>query len=193
MWISWYEVLLIWPMGLYFGKLISSYYVTRVNDSTQITIFGDSDLIRVTLKKMVIRLESRFSQNDSTRVTINDSRLESESFLQNLWASDRGLMSHLHIVIPAVVLILWPGSAPAGAGPNARFRRGAPLSSGFMASWCLVNRVAPFLRKCPTWTSRNTANYWRWPLCRWYHRSMGVGISRVPLATSMFMTNMLLW
>jgi len=79
-------------MGLYFGKLISSYYVTRVNDSTQITIFGDSDLIRVTLKKMVIRLESRFSQNDSTRVTINDSRLESESFLQNLWASDRGLM-----------------------------------------------------------------------------------------------------
>jgi len=71
-------------MGLYFGKLISSYYVTRVNDSTQITIFGDSDLIRVTLKKMVIRLESRFSQNDSTRVTINDSRLESESFLQNL-------------------------------------------------------------------------------------------------------------
>ena len=38
--------------------------------------------------KMVTRLESHFSQNDSTRVTINDSRLESESFLQNLWAPD---------------------------------------------------------------------------------------------------------
>jgi len=34
------------------------------------------------------RLESLFSQNDSTRVTINDSMLESESFLQNLWVSD---------------------------------------------------------------------------------------------------------
>ena len=30
------------------------------------------------------RLESRFLPNDSTRVTISDSRLESESFLQNL-------------------------------------------------------------------------------------------------------------
>jgi len=34
------------------------------------------------------RLESCFSQNDSTRVTVNDSRLESESFLQNLWVPD---------------------------------------------------------------------------------------------------------
>jgi len=31
------------------------------------------------------RFESRFSQNDSSRVTFNDSRLESESFSQNLW------------------------------------------------------------------------------------------------------------
>jgi len=30
----------------------------------------------------VTRLESRFPQNDSTRVTVNDSRLESESILQ---------------------------------------------------------------------------------------------------------------
>jgi len=37
---------------------------------------------------MVTRLESRFSQNDSTRVTLNDSRLESESFSQNLWVPD---------------------------------------------------------------------------------------------------------
>ena len=36
---------------------------------------------------MMTRLESRFSQIDLTWVTINDSRLESESFLQNLCAS----------------------------------------------------------------------------------------------------------
>jgi len=63
--------------------------VTRVNDSTRVTIIGDSDSTRVTLRKMMTRLESRFSQNDSTRVTINDSRLESESFLKNLRACDR--------------------------------------------------------------------------------------------------------
>jgi len=33
-------------------------------------------------------LDSRFSENDSTRVTINDSRLKSESFLKNLWPYD---------------------------------------------------------------------------------------------------------
>jgi len=33
------------------------------------------------------RLESRFSQNDSSRVTVNDSRLELESFSQNLLSS----------------------------------------------------------------------------------------------------------
>ena len=68
--------------------LVGSDSVTRVNDSTRVTIFGDSDSTRVTLRKIVTRLESRFSQNDSTRVTINESRLETESFLQNLRASD---------------------------------------------------------------------------------------------------------
>jgi len=34
------------------------------------------------------RLVLRFSQNDSSRVTVSDSRLESESFLQNLWVPD---------------------------------------------------------------------------------------------------------
>jgi len=58
--------------------------VTRVNNSTRVTTFGDSHSTRVMLRKMVTRLESRFSQNDSTRVTVSDSRLESESFLQNL-------------------------------------------------------------------------------------------------------------
>jgi len=42
--------------------------VTRVNDSTRVTIFGDSDSTRVTLRKMLTRVESRFSQNDSTRL-----------------------------------------------------------------------------------------------------------------------------
>jgi len=69
-------------------QIVSSDSVTRVNDSTRVKIFGDSDLTRVTLRKMVTRLESRFSQNDSTRVTTNDSRLEWKLFLQNLWASD---------------------------------------------------------------------------------------------------------
>ena len=64
--------------------LPSSDSVIRVNDSTRVTIFGESDSTRVTLKKMMTRLVSRFSQNDSTRVTVNNSRLESESFLQNL-------------------------------------------------------------------------------------------------------------
>jgi len=40
---------------------------------TRVTIFGDSDSIRVTLRKMLPRLVSRFSQNDSTRVAVNDS------------------------------------------------------------------------------------------------------------------------
>jgi len=52
-------------------------------------IFGDSDAARVTLRKMVTRLESRFSQNDLTRVTFNYSRIESESFLQNLSVPDK--------------------------------------------------------------------------------------------------------
>jgi len=60
--------------------------MTRLYSSHDI---GDSDSTRVTLKKMVTRLESRFSQNDSTRVTVIDSShshwLESESFLQSHW------------------------------------------------------------------------------------------------------------
>jgi len=51
--------------------LTGSDSVTRVNDLTRVTIFGDSDSTRVTLRKMVTRLESRFSQNDSTQVTVN--------------------------------------------------------------------------------------------------------------------------
>jgi len=48
-------------------NLITSDSVTRV------TIYGDSDSTRVTLRKMVTQLKSRFSQNDSTRVTVVDS------------------------------------------------------------------------------------------------------------------------
>jgi len=38
-----------------------------------------------------------------------------------------------------------PGPALAGAGPNARLSRGAPLSSGVMTSSCSVNRTTTFL------------------------------------------------
>ena len=54
---------------------------------TRVTIFGVSYSTRVLLRKLVTGFESRFSQNDSTQVTVNDSRLESESFLQNFWVS----------------------------------------------------------------------------------------------------------
>ena len=37
-----------------------------------------------------------------------------------------------------------PGPALAGAGPNARPRRGAPLNRGVMTSSCSVNRARPF-------------------------------------------------
>ena len=60
--------------------------MTWVNDSSH--EFGASDSTRVMLTKMVTRLGSSFSQNDSTRVTVNDSRLESVSFSQNLWVLD---------------------------------------------------------------------------------------------------------
>jgi len=53
-------VALILPIASRFG---SKYHTVVISDS----------LTRVTLRKMVIRLESRFSQNDSTRVTVNDS------------------------------------------------------------------------------------------------------------------------
>jgi len=59
---------------------------------TRVTIFADSDSTRdssnAEKKADSSRLELHFSQNDSTRVTINDSRLESESFLQNLLVPD---------------------------------------------------------------------------------------------------------
>ena len=42
--------------------------VTRVNDSTRVTFFGDSASTRVMLRKMLTRLASRFSQHDSTRL-----------------------------------------------------------------------------------------------------------------------------
>jgi len=41
--------------------------MTRLELMIRVTIFGDSDTIRVTLRKMVTRLESRL--NDSTQAT----------------------------------------------------------------------------------------------------------------------------
>jgi len=43
--------------------------------------------------------------------------------------------------------LLCLGPAPAGVGPNARPRRGAPLSSGVITSLCSVNRAMTFLMK----------------------------------------------
>ena len=59
-----------------FDLVFPSDSVTRVNDSTRVMIFGDSDSTRVTLTTMM------------TRVKINDSWLVSESFVQHLWATD---------------------------------------------------------------------------------------------------------
>ena len=42
--------------------------VTRVNDSTRVTIFGDSDSTRVTLRKMVTRLKSSHVFHRMTRL-----------------------------------------------------------------------------------------------------------------------------
>jgi len=58
--------------------------VTRVNDSSHDFWWLELDSSHVENDCDSTQLESRFSQNDSTRVTVNDSRLESESFLQKL-------------------------------------------------------------------------------------------------------------
>jgi len=39
------------------------------------------------------------------------------------------------------LVLLYPGPALAGAGPNARPRRGTPLSRSFMTSSCSVSRA----------------------------------------------------
>jgi len=55
----------------------SSDRMTRDNDSIRVTTLGDS-----------LDSSQRILPNDSTRVTINDSRLESKSYSQNHQASD---------------------------------------------------------------------------------------------------------
>jgi len=65
-------------------RVFASDWLTGVNGSTRITILSDST--RATLRNDVLIPpgESRFLINDSARVTVNDSALESGSFLQNL-------------------------------------------------------------------------------------------------------------
>ena len=61
----------------------TSYCTGISTDSvTRVAIIGDSYLSRVTLRKILTPMESRFSQNDLTRFTINNARHESEGFLQ---------------------------------------------------------------------------------------------------------------
>ena len=74
------------------GYQVASDSVTRVNDSTRVTIFGVSDSTRVTLRKMVTRLASHFSQNHSS----HSQWLESESLLQNLYVPDWTNTVRLH-------------------------------------------------------------------------------------------------
>jgi len=59
--------------------------VTRVNDSSQNFWWLELDSTQVEKNGYSTRLESPFLQNDSTRVTVIDSRLKSETFLQNFW------------------------------------------------------------------------------------------------------------
>jgi len=74
--------------GWTFGAALQAFYYCVWSGSvTRVTIFVESDSTQVTLGTMATGLESRFSQKDSTRVNINDSGRESESFLQNLWLS----------------------------------------------------------------------------------------------------------
>jgi len=48
---------------------------------------------------------------------------------------------------PQTVRSLYPGPALADAGPNARPRHGAPLSSDFITSSCSVNRVTVMVER----------------------------------------------
>jgi len=68
------------------NAIFGNYSVTRVNYSTRATIFGDSSYIEKNGEWTRVTFFTEWL--DSIRVTINDLRLESESFLQNLWASD---------------------------------------------------------------------------------------------------------
>ena len=85
--------------------LCTSDSVSRVNDSTRVTIFGDSDSTRVTLRKMMTRLESRFSQNDSTRVTINDSSQSHFCKISELLIDKPSLFAYKEMIIFGPVMI----------------------------------------------------------------------------------------
>jgi len=65
------------------GMMNTSDSMTRINDSTRVTIFGDPDSTQITLRKIVTRLESGFSQNNSTRVTFFTQWLESQSMTRD--------------------------------------------------------------------------------------------------------------
>jgi len=51
-------------------EILMSDRVLGSDSVTRVKTFGDSDTTRVTLRKMVTRLESHFSQNDLTRVSV---------------------------------------------------------------------------------------------------------------------------
>ena len=68
--------------------LFSTDSVTPVNDSSHDFLWLGLDTHHVEKNGDSTRVTFFTEWFDSTRVTISDSRLDSESFLQNLWASD---------------------------------------------------------------------------------------------------------
>jgi len=69
--------------------------------------------------------------------------------------------------MPAVISYyqVHAGPAPESAGPNARPRRGAPLSSGVIRSSCSINRTMTFLMEIfskisTVYENKKTANCW---------------------------------
>ena len=76
------------------------------------------------------RLESRFSQNDSTRITVNDSRLESESFFakrRSSWSTNPVRLHTKKWAFVASVMtkiggnrVVWKAVAPPKKNPDAK-------------------------------------------------------------------------
>ena len=72
---------------------------------TRVTIFGVSYSTRVLLRKLVTGFESRFSQNDSTRVTVNDSSQSHFSKIAEFLVNKPSSFAHKEMSIFASMMI----------------------------------------------------------------------------------------
>jgi len=150
------------------NAIFGNYSVTRVNYSTRATIFGDSDSTRVTLRKMVNGLESRFSQNGSTRY-------ESQSMT---WDSSQ---SHFYKIFE-----------PLMNKPSSFAHKEMSI---FFLQWCsrlvqifcfdCLDMLCYILRiNCPQLTQRQTWDYFHWGVSRaqyldnlsWFHALFVYGV-----------------